>query len=153
MSYEFTKLSEVPAVSEFPEGANAIIETNGEIKRCPSSGGSSVPAAGGVTTLHINVTAVNGETKEATFTADKTPMEMRQAAVNGPVWCVVTFAAGVVAGKALSCGVPPAWYTRGQAFGGSTDIVHEDNGNNINRYFVRESGSGSWIVDLTGFGG
>ena len=43
MSYAFTKLSEVPAVSEFPEGANAIIETNGEIKRCPSSGGGSVP--------------------------------------------------------------------------------------------------------------
>ena len=43
MSYEFTKLSGVPAVAEFPEGANAIIETNGEIKRCPSSGGSSVP--------------------------------------------------------------------------------------------------------------
>lgn len=37
MSYEFTKLSDVPAVDEFPEGANAIIETNGEIKRCPSS--------------------------------------------------------------------------------------------------------------------
>lgn len=37
MSYEFTKLSEVPAVSKFPEGANAIIETNGEIKRCPPS--------------------------------------------------------------------------------------------------------------------
>ena len=43
MSYEFTKLSNVPAVSEFPVGANAIIEINGEIKRCPSSGGSSVP--------------------------------------------------------------------------------------------------------------
>ena len=43
MSYEFTKLSDVPAVSEFPVGANAIIETNGEIKRCPSSGGGSVP--------------------------------------------------------------------------------------------------------------
>ena len=43
MSYEFTKLSEVPTVSEFPEDANAIIETNGEIKRCPSAGGSSVP--------------------------------------------------------------------------------------------------------------
>ena len=43
MSYEFTKLSEVPVMSEFPEGANAIIETNGEIKRCPSSGGGSVP--------------------------------------------------------------------------------------------------------------
>lgn len=37
MSYEFTKLSDVPAVDEFPEGANAIIETNGEIKHCPSS--------------------------------------------------------------------------------------------------------------------
>ena len=46
MSYEFTKLSGVPVVDEFPEGANAIIETNGEIKRCPSSGGGgggSVP--------------------------------------------------------------------------------------------------------------
>ena len=40
MSYEFTKLSEVPAVSEFPEGANTIIEANGEIKRCPPGGGS-----------------------------------------------------------------------------------------------------------------
>lgn len=39
MSYEFTKLSDVPVVAEFPEGANAVIETNGEIKRCPSSGG------------------------------------------------------------------------------------------------------------------
>ena len=39
MSYEFTKLSNVPVVSAFPEGANAVIETNGEIKRCPSSGG------------------------------------------------------------------------------------------------------------------
>ena len=42
MSYEFTKLSNVPVVSEFPEGANAVIETNGEIKRCPSSGGGGV---------------------------------------------------------------------------------------------------------------
>lgn len=42
MSYEFTKLSNVPVVSEFPEGANAVIEANGEIKRCPSSGGGGV---------------------------------------------------------------------------------------------------------------
>ena len=41
MSYEFTKLSGVPVVDEFPEGANAVIETNGEIKRCPSSGGGT----------------------------------------------------------------------------------------------------------------
>lgn len=39
MSYAFTKLSDVPVVDKFPEGANAVIETNGEIKRCPSGGG------------------------------------------------------------------------------------------------------------------
>ena len=42
MSYDFTKLSNVPVVSEFPEGANAFIEANGEIKRCPSSGGGGI---------------------------------------------------------------------------------------------------------------
>lgn len=42
MSYEFTKLSNVPVVAEFPAGANAVIETNGEIKRCSSSGGGGV---------------------------------------------------------------------------------------------------------------
>ena len=42
MSYEFTKLSDVPVVAEFPEGANTVIETNGEIKRCPSSGGGGM---------------------------------------------------------------------------------------------------------------
>lgn len=42
MSYEFTKLSDVPVVAEFPEGANTIIETSGEIKRCPSSGGGGM---------------------------------------------------------------------------------------------------------------
>ena len=42
MSYEFTKLSNVPVVAEFPEGANAVIETNGEIKRCPSSVGGGI---------------------------------------------------------------------------------------------------------------
>ena len=42
MSYEFTKLSDIPIVAEFPEGANTVIETNGEIKRCPSSGGGGM---------------------------------------------------------------------------------------------------------------
>ena len=66
---------------------------------------------GGVTTLHINVTAVNLETMEATFTADKTPAEMQQASVNGPIWCVVTFAAGIMSEEAKSLCVPPAWVT------------------------------------------
>ena len=38
MSYEFTKLSDVPIVDSFPVGANTIIETNGEIRRCTSAG-------------------------------------------------------------------------------------------------------------------
>ena len=63
MSYEFTKLSDVPVVAEFPEGANAVIETNGEIKRCPSSGG------GGVELITL--------TKDGnTFTASKTSEEI-----------------------------------------------------------------------------
>lgn len=147
MSYEFTKLSNVPAVSEFPDGANAIIETNGEIKRCPSSGGGG----GGVTTLHINVTAVNRETMEATFTADKTPPEMTAASANGPTWCVVTFEAGVIAEEAVSIGVPPAWYGDLPAFGYLTESVHNDSGNNVGGYFVRYGGSYTWFLDLTKF--
>ena len=43
MSYEFTKISDVPVVDSFPVGANTIIETNGEIRRCTSAiGGGGV---------------------------------------------------------------------------------------------------------------
>ena len=63
MSYAFTKLSDVPVVAEFPEGANAVIETNGEIKRCPSSGG------GGVELITLTK---SGET----YTASKTSEEI-----------------------------------------------------------------------------
>lgn len=38
MVYEFQKLSEVEALVEVPEGANALIEVNGDIKRVPGSG-------------------------------------------------------------------------------------------------------------------
>ena len=116
--------------------------------KLPTGGGS-----GGVTTLHINVPAINMETKEATFTADKTPAEMEQAAVNGPVWCVVTFAAGLMGQEAVSVGVPPTWYSLEPAFGGGTALVHNENGNNKIGYAVRRGGSNSWIVDLTQFGG
>lgn len=64
MSYEFTKLSNVPVVSAFPEGANAVIETNGEIKRCPSSGGG-----GGVEFITLTQ---SGET----YTANKNSEEI-----------------------------------------------------------------------------
>lgn len=64
MNYEFTKLSNVPVVSEFPEGANAFIETNGEIKRCPSSGGG-----GGIEFITLTQ---SGET----YTANKNSEEI-----------------------------------------------------------------------------
>lgn len=64
MSYEFTKLSDVPVVAESPAGANAIIETNGEIKRCPSGGGG-----GGVELITLTQ---SGET----YTANKNSEEI-----------------------------------------------------------------------------
>lgn len=64
MSYDFTKLSNVPVVSEFPEGANAFIEANGEIKRCPSSGGG-----GGIEFITLTQ---SGET----YTANKNSEEI-----------------------------------------------------------------------------
>ena len=116
-------------------------------------GGGSAPAAGGVTTLHINVTAVNMETMEATFTADKTPVEMQQASATGPIWCVVTFAAGLMGQEAVSVGAPPAWYGGRLAFGGVTANAHNDNGNNKTGYVVRQGGPDNWIFDATQFGG
>ena len=112
---------------------------------------SDVSGGGGATTLHINVTAVNRETMEATFTADKTPLEMQQASVNGPVWCVVTFAAGTMGEGTRSVGVPPAWRGAGVvAFGGMTALAHDATGDNETGYAVR-AGSEGWHVDLTQF--
>lgn len=107
---------------------------------------------GAITTLHINVTAVNTETMEATFTADKTPVEMRQASANGPVWCVVSFPAGLLSEEAVSIGVPPAWYGGAPAFGGVTTAVHGDDGSNKIVYAVRQGLPDTWILDLSGFG-
>ena len=38
MSYEFKRLSDVEALTEVPEGANALVEIDGIIKRVPGSG-------------------------------------------------------------------------------------------------------------------
>lgn len=48
MSYEFTKLADVPALEEVPEGANALIEVDGAIRRVPGDGlggGGGIPTA------------------------------------------------------------------------------------------------------------
>ena len=111
--------------------------------------------SGGATTLHINVTAANLETMKATFTADKTPTEMLQASVNGPIWCVVTFAAGVMSEEAMSFGVPPAWdSTNTVAFGIRTLPVHDKNGDNDVTFAVLGIPYGDeWAIDLRTFVG
>ena len=109
---------------------------------------------GGVTTLHINVTAVNRETMEATFTADKTLSEMQQASVNGPIWCVVTFAAGVISAEALSLGIPPSMGAINTvAFGSVTLPVHDKNGENNVIFAVSGAPDGEWMIDLGAFAG
>ena len=140
-----------PAGTGVPDGGTA-----GQLLGKTESGTAWVnppQSGGGITTLHINITAVNFETMEATFTADKTPSEMEQAAVTGPVWCVVTIAAGLMGKDAVSIGVPPAWYNGIPAFGKSTHWQHNEDGNNIFGYAVRKGGPDKWILDLTQFGG
>ena len=114
---------------------------------------SEVGGGGGVTTLRFHVTDVNRETMEATFTADKTPLEMQEASVTGSIWCVVTFAAGVMGEGVRSVGVPPAWRGAGTvAFGGMTALAHDATGDNETSYAVK-AGTEGWVVDLTQFAG
>ena len=129
-----------------------VLSVNGKI---PLVDGKAISATGGgggsaVTTLHINVTAVNKETMEATFTADKTPSEMTQASVNGPTWCVISFAAGVMAGEAVSIGVPPAIYGTKPAFGQTVWLTHENNNNKVS-FAVSMGTSDTWNIDLLAF--
>ena len=139
-----------------------VLSVNGKIPlvdgkaiSATGGGGSSVPTTGAVTTLHINVTAVNEETMEATFTADKTPLEMQQASVNGPIWCVLTFAAGVMSEESMSFGVPPAWDSIDSvAFGSLTLPAHDKNGENYVAFAALGIPSNDeWIIDLSPFAG
>lgn len=38
MSYEFKRLADVASIEEFPEGANVLIEHQGNVKRCAAGG-------------------------------------------------------------------------------------------------------------------
>ena len=119
-------------------------------------GGGSVPTTGGVTTLHINVTAVNMETMVATtFTADKTPAEMQQASVNGPIWCVITFAAGVISEESMSFCVPPALGNiDAVTFGSVTLPVHNKNGeNDVLSTIIGIPSIDEWEIYLGAFSG
>lgn len=119
----------------------------------PNIPADKLPASG-VTTLHINVTAVNLDAMMVTTsTADKTPAEMEQASLNGPIWCVVTFAAGIMSEEAVSIGIPPAYLGGGVAFGMMVATDHDTDGTNAIMYTVTPGDTiNPWSVDLRGFG-
>ena len=101
----------------------------------------------GVTTLHIYVSAIDRETSDPTFTADKTPKEMQF--ITTPTWCVITFAAGVFGENEASFGVPPAWGSGSPTFGYVYN--YQDN---TDEYVVSGNiGTNEWKIDFRLFGG
>lgn len=57
MAYTFKKFSDVEALTEVPEGANALIEINGAVKRVPGSG---LGGGNGIKTAIIKDSAYDG---------------------------------------------------------------------------------------------
>ena len=99
----------------------------------------------GVTTLHIYVSAIDRETHNHTFTADKTPTEMQF--ITTPTWCVMTFAAGLFGEDERSIGVPPAWGAGVPSFGYIYDTKE-----NMNIYVVLgDVMTNKWQIDLISF--
>ena len=96
----------------------------------------------GVTTLHIYVSAIDQETHNPIFTADKTPKEMQSVVT--PTWCVITFAVGVFGENEVSIGVPPAWGAGVPRFG----YIY-DNKENMDIYIVLgDVNTNEWQIDL-----
>lgn len=96
----------------------------------------------GVTTLHIYVSAVDRETYDGTFTADKTPKQMQF--ITTPTWCVMTFAAGLLGENEVSIGVPPAWGDGVPSFGYIYDTKE-----NMGIYVVLgDVDTNEWQIDL-----
>ena len=101
----------------------------------------------GVTTLHIYVSAIDRETGNPTFTADKTPKEM--LFITTPTWCVITFTAGVFGENEASFGVPPAWSNGEPTFG----YIYNPQ-DNTNQYVVSGNvNTNEWKINIRVFGG
>lgn len=79
MAYEFTKLSEVEALSEVPENATVLAEVDGSIKRVPGSGlggGSSLVITGSDFANAVSgVSTLTAAAQEIIYTANMTLTE------------------------------------------------------------------------------
>ena len=69
MAYTFKKFSDVEALTEVPDGANALVEVNGAIKRVPGSG----LGGGGVKTAIIKSSDYDNAIAGVSTLADATP--------------------------------------------------------------------------------
>lgn len=94
------------------------------------------------------MSAVDKETGDVTFTADKTPQEMRET-VGTPTWCVITFAPGVFAKDEISIDVPPAFGSGHFSFGYIYNINDDKNACAVTD---SDTTGVSWKLDLTVFG-
>ena len=94
MSYEFKKLSEVEALTEVPEGAKVLAESNGQIVRVPGSGlGGS---GGGV--FIVNITATDQGNDSYIYESDKTLEELTNAHYSGLLIVGRLIGAGIASG-------------------------------------------------------
>lgn len=85
MSYEFTKLGAVEALTEMPENANALVEVDGAIKRVPAG-----DMGGGVKI--VNATADTSDMQTfSNVSKDKSFNELKEAYDDGQLlWCRIT---------------------------------------------------------------
>ena len=148
--YQLVEYSETENKIRFSNDANAIEFGAGAAAPVVSE----VGGGGGATTLHINVTAVDTNAGLVTAsTSDKTPKEMEQASLNGPIWCVVTFAAGIFGENVYSVSLPPAYSDGGVAFGLLMSNQHNEDGTNLFVYAVTAGDTiNPWVIDLRAFG-
>lgn len=144
----------VGTVTTGEPGTDAIVTNNGTenaaVLDFTIPRGETGAGGAGVTTLHVNVTAINLETEPATatFTTDKTPSEMLQAALNGLVRCVCTVEAGVLDESSVAFTIPQAWASLGKiAFGQVVNPSHVNTSYHEDNYVLSGFGT-EWDMDV-----
>lgn len=119
MAYEFKKLGEVEALESVPEGANALIETNGEIKRVP---GSNLGGGGGIKTAILVMDAESMEAETQTATCSNMTYDEAKAtlAAGEPLNAILTIS---MSGMSQCASATAIVYASAEASGLATEVV------------------------------